>query len=82
MDNTKEKKTPMHSTSILGLAEESEKVNLIFVQCMPYERFQTNPRNVHLTMFVKRIFRYFIGTNHLDLCFEKKKDFRLVEYCD
>lgn len=50
--------------------------------CMPYERFQTNPRNVHLTMFVKRIFRYFIGTNHLDLCFEKKKDFRLVEYCD
>jgi len=31
---------------------------------------------------MKRIFRYLIGTTTLGLCFKKKKDFRLVDYCD
>jgi len=44
-------------------------------------RFQTSPRESHLTA-VKRIFRYLIGTTDLGLWYSKGSCFDLIAYCD
>ena len=44
-------------------------------------RFQTSPRESHLTA-VKRIFRYLVGTTDLVLWYSKGSCFDLVAYCD
>jgi len=44
-------------------------------------RFQSNPREPHLTA-VKRIFRYLKGTTNLGLLYKKSSDYKLVGFCD
>ena len=44
-------------------------------------RFQSNPRESHLTA-VKRIFRYLKGTTNLGLLYRKSLDYKLVGFCD
>jgi hypothetical protein len=44
-------------------------------------RFQSNPRESHLTV-VKRIFRYLKGTTNLGLLYRKSLDYKLVGFCD
>jgi hypothetical protein len=44
-------------------------------------RFQTSPRESHLTA-VKRIFRYLVGTTNLGLWYSKDSIFDLIAYCD
>ncbi|XP_058770970.1 secreted RxLR effector protein 161-like [Vicia villosa] len=44
-------------------------------------RFQSNPRESHLTTD-KRIFRYLKGTTKRGLCYGKSREYKLVGYCD
>ncbi|CAJ2668748.1 unnamed protein product [Trifolium pratense] len=44
-------------------------------------RFQTSPRESHLTA-VKIIFRYLVGTTNLGLWYSKDSIFDLIAYCD
>jgi len=44
-------------------------------------RFQSNPRESHLTT-VKRISRYLKGTTNLELLYRKSLDYKLVGFCD
>ena len=54
--------------------------NITFSVCL-CARFQKDPREVHLIV-IKRVFRYLIGTPNLGLCFKKRKEFKLISYCD
>jgi len=44
-------------------------------------RFQTDPRESHLTV-VKRIFKYLKGTTNLGLLYRKSLYYKLVGFCD
>ena len=46
-----------------------------------YARFQSDPRETHLTA-VKRIFKYLKGTTNLGLCYRKSREYKLVGYYD
>ena len=44
-------------------------------------RFQSNPRESHLTV-VKRIFRYLKGTTNIGILYKKSLDYKFVGFCD
>jgi len=54
--------------------------DILFSVCL-CERFQSDPRESHLTI-VKRIFRYLKGTTNLGLLYRKSLDYQLVGFCD
>ncbi|GAU51766.1 hypothetical protein TSUD_415550 [Trifolium subterraneum] len=45
-------------------------------------RFQTSPKELHLIVVVKRIFRYLVGTPDVGLWYKKGSHFDLQAYCD
>jgi len=58
----------------------ASRLDILFSVCL-CARFQSNPRESHLTV-VKRIFRYLKGTTNLGLLYRKSLDYQLVELCD
>ena len=58
----------------------ASRPHLLFSVCL-CARFQSNPRESHLTD-VKRIFRYLKGTTNLGLLYRKSLDYKLVGFCD
>jgi len=54
----------------------SSRPDILFNVCL-YARFQSDPRESHLTV-VKRIFRYLKGTTNLGLLYRKSLDYKLV----
>jgi len=57
----------------------ASRPNILFSVCL-CARFQSNPRESHLTA-VKRIFRYLKGTTNLGLLYRKFLDYKLVGFC-
>jgi len=53
---------------------------ILFSVCL-CGRFQSNPRESHLTV-VKRILRYLKGTTNLGILYRKSLDYKLVGFCD
>ena len=58
----------------------TSRPDILFSICL-CARFQSNPRESHLTA-VKRIFKYLKGTTNLGLFYRKSSDYSLVGYCD
>jgi hypothetical protein len=58
----------------------ASRPNILLSVCL-YARFQSDPRESHLTA-VKRIFRYLKGTTNLGLLYRKSLDYKLVGLCD
>ena len=58
----------------------ASRPDILFSVCL-YARFQSDPRESHLTV-VKIILRYLKGTTNLGLCYRRSQDYRLVGYCD
>ena len=58
----------------------ASRPNIMFSVCL-CARFQSNPRESHLTA-VKRILRYLIGTTHLGLWYPKISSSQLIGFCD
>jgi len=53
---------------------------ILFSVCL-YARFQSDPRETHLTV-VKIIFRYKKGITNLGLLYRKYLDYKLIGFCD
>jgi len=53
----------------------------IYISVCLCARFQSDPRESHLTV-VKRFFRYLKGTTNLGLLYRKSLDYKLVGFCD
>jgi len=58
----------------------TSRPDILFSVCL-CGRFQSNPRESHLTT-VKRIFKYLIGTTNLGLLYRKSLDYKLIGFCD
>jgi len=58
----------------------ASRPDILFSVCL-YARFQSDPRETHLTA-VKRIFRYLKGTTNLGLMYKKSSDYKLIGFCD
>jgi len=58
----------------------ASRPDILFSVCL-CARFQSDPRETHLTV-VKRIFRYLKGTTNLGLMYKKSSDYKLVGFCD
>jgi hypothetical protein len=58
----------------------ASRPDILFSVCL-CARFQSNPRESHLTA-VKRIFRYLKRTTNLVLLYRKYSDYQLVGFCD
>jgi len=58
----------------------ASRPDILFSVCL-YARFQSDPRESHLTA-VKRIFRYLKRTADLGLLYKKSLDYKLVGFCD
>ena len=58
----------------------ASRPNILFSVCL-CARFQSDPRETHLTV-VKRIFRYLKCTTNLGLFYRKSSEYKLVGCCD
>ena len=58
----------------------ASRPDILFSVCL-CARFQSNPRESHLTTFT-RIFRYLKGTINLGLLYKKSLDYKFVGLCD
>jgi len=58
----------------------TSRPDILFSVCL-CERFQSDPRESHLTI-IKRIFRYLKGTTNLGLLYRESLDYKLVGFCD
>ncbi|WJX24545.1 hypothetical protein P8452_13640 [Trifolium repens] len=58
----------------------ASRPDILYSVCL-CARFQSDPRELHLTA-VKRIFRYLKGTTNLGLLYKKSLDSKLVGFCD
>ena len=58
----------------------ASRPDILFSVCL-YARFQSDPREFHLTV-VKRIFRYLKATTILGLLYRKSLYYQLVGFCD
>ena len=58
----------------------ASRPNILFSVCL-CARFQSDPRESHLTI-VKKIFRYMKGTTNLGILYKKSQYYKLVGLCD
>lgn len=58
----------------------TSRPDILFSVCL-YARFQSDPRETHLTV-VKRIYRYLKETTNLGMLYKKSLDYNIVRLCD